>query len=337
MILPASDKEEDFINFLKNKIKNETEYEDFYSGYKYDYIIENLEKTEDNLKLILDENGNIITFYNEETFDDISIIDIDDQISKNELEQSIQELKNNYDHPMLVHSYILEDLDQTFTPNLKSNFVKNANYDLKHSLLALKKEDIDLIRDRIEEKEFPEYTNNLSIEILSNKQILEQKYKDTNNPFINSFWSDNISNGTIKTGFHYFGQDDSFEKDDKILAIKDNDNIVGVIKYGIYQNKYALCFIDVKLPYRNNGIATRLMEEFGKQIEKENEENQTNYPLKLTAESVLGAQCHMKDKAISLIKNTEVLVENHHTYELEKYLNGNRLENKKEKSIEIEI
>lgn len=351
MIVSSKDIKDKLINFLEQKIKdkksNDFYDEYYYGGYNYNYLLEKTkkDKNNDNLKIITDENNQILTFMFEHKEDNLIIIDIDDNVNTKVLKKALLKIKETYEHPIIYHTYDIYKTDIVYDVNLDSRYSENCTYALTRPLVVLNEEDINIIRDKIEEKEFPEFMGNLKVEVIDNNEILREKQDELNNDTVlTSFWKESGPSST-KIGFHYFGQNDNPEKEDKVLTIKDGENIVGVIKYGIYGDyynegigkHYALCFIDVKKPYRGNGIATKLMEEFGKQLEKENKENETNYPLKLTDESQMGKLCHMKDKAISLIKNIEVIAENHSTYEYERYLNGQKIEKQKDKEQELEI
>ena len=341
MIINPREIRADFIQYLQGKAKEIEEDYDYYTdGYDYDYLIENIDKY-NNLKVITDENNQILTFIFESEEDGLKIIDIDDKIDEEDLKKVLTQIKDTYEHPIIYHSYNIYETQMTYEVNLDSQYGEYCKYSVPRPLVVLNEEDVNIVRDKIEEKQFPEFMNNLKVEVFPNSKILREKSEENyNDTILTSFWTEPGSNST-KIGFHYFGQNDNPEKEDKILAIKDGENIVGVIKYGIYEdyhntgigNHYSLCFIDVKKPYRENGIATKLMEEFGKQLEKENKENGTNYPLKLTDESKMGKLCHMKDKAITSIKNIEIISENHSTYEYERYLNGEKIE--PEKNIEL--
>lgn len=88
-------------------------------------------------------------------------------------------------------------------------------------------------------------------------------------------------------GFHYFSVADIFETQApgvKFLIAYLNDLPVGVIKFGVWPlspDHQGLAFIDVNKALRQRGIATAMIRELNKHLDK-------NLPLHLTAESEEG-------------------------------------------------
>ena len=116
-----------------------------------------------------------------------------------------------------------------------------------------------------------------------------------------------------------------------VLVAKDGDNIVGALKFGEYGKSdfcphMAVCYIDVKKPYRNKGIATSLFKEFGRIMEEAHKKGKMDLPIFLTSESEMGEKCHMMKIALENIKNLVVYHEDRDKYEYVLYFNNEELD-----------
>ncbi len=93
-------------------------------------------------------------------------------------------------------------------------------------------------------------------------------------------------------GFTYFGSPSCLDKHTKYLVAQANNKIVGVIQYGdgfgYYPNMTCVCYIDVAYGARNKRVATRLIQELNKHIDK----SKKFYIGQL---SDMGQACHMDE------------------------------------------
>ena len=329
MIKKYSEIKESFKKYLDNLIEETSEFEDFYEieGFNYSYLKEDLDNfNDDNIIVFVDKDENIINFATrskEESFDAFYLDKVDIDI----LRENLEDLKENFSHPIvssMQEFYKKDNGFSVFEMNRKSKII-SEDYLFMDNYFCLNKDDMDIFVNLSDEKNFPQYEGNLLFEIMDYDSFVSENMR--NDKFVSTSTIDDTHHNHI-AGFHYFGQFD--ERGDKMIVAKDGDNIVGMIKYGEYGGDYAprhigLCFIDVKKPYRGQGIATLLMEEFGKRIEKENKFKENSLPIYLTDESDMGRKCHMKDIAIDKIKNVPLYYEDHSDYSYVSFFNGKEI------------
>ncbi len=324
MIKTLNEVKSEFIKFLDKNI----ETDNFYDGFDYYYIKKLISKKseEQNFVIFTDGNGKIINFAShikEGEFDVFYLDNADDYIIKNNL----NDLKTNYPKAIVANvNSFCECLDTlgAFKLNMTSKVI-SEEYDCVDSLYCLNKDNIDMLVDVLDEINFPVYTGKLAFEVVDYNDFV---YNNMKSDTILSTATINSTNHSHLAGFNYCGLQN--DKDDKLLLAKDGENVVGVIKYGIYGGSFepkhiALCFVDVKAPYRNKGIATALLEEFGNVLINENSKNNKPLPLYLTDESDMGATYHMKDIAINKIKGTICYYLDHNEYQYVSMLNGKEL------------
>ena len=323
MIKYLENNKKEFLKYLDNLISKQNAFDDDYydfEGFDYEYIKEKItENKEHNIILFTDEKGDINNFAFFEKEDDLIIFTIDD-ISSPEIRKNLEDLKENFSHPIISCSPYFCDITDlnVYEMNLKSNII-DEDYIYHDLFFCLNKEDTNVLVTKCDDFNFSKYTGNLSFEIADYNDFVSNLMRS--DKIISTSTKNDLNQNHI-AGFYYFGQYDP--KGDNVLLAKDNGNVVGCIKYGIYGTDcnfphISLCFVDVKIPYRNKGIATRLFKEFGKILEKQ------NLPLYLTDESELGETCHMKDIALREIKNTDIFLTDKKDYVYVSYRNNEEI------------
>ena len=352
MIKSANDYKGKFKEFLDSKIPTETDFDYWdYEGFDYKYLSDNLDDLAFSYIVFMDDKQNITNFahYQKENgFDIFTLDDVDSKV----IASNLEDLRNSFEHP-LVHSLYSfynddkQDLPEIYHMNMKSKVI-DENYVYMDELFCLNENDKDIIVDLADEKNFPSLIGEITYDVMPYSDYVYEEGRD--DKIIPAITKDDSGHDHL-AGFHYFGLRDG--GNDKMVVAKNGDNIVGVIKYGKYGDgsyqpeHIGLCFIDVKKPYRGQGIATNLMKEFGKVVERENKEEGINLPIYLTDESEMGEKCHMRDTAVKEIKNVTCYYTDHKDYQYVVCLNGEELgrgdrlnkvlENTNSKKFDIEL
>lgn len=278
-IVSASENIIEFKKFLKSLLKD--------IDYNYIYDIEAMLELKDYKDFILfTENGKIIDFANlyNQGFNFISPNFTD---YKKQLEE-LEIIKKIYP------DYILESSDTLLNPEqdiyYKCKFDSRINSNFKYNIdngvnyYVADKKLIYLLRNNFENNYFKKLNlNNISfVNIRCNelKTFLEKYSKGVNT------WTD--GNEWALAGFHYFNLED--DKQGQLLICLNDDNILGVIKHGVYDEYdtifHCICYIDVNFAYRNKGISKLLMRQM-------NAHMIDGLPLVVTDESEMGRKCHM--------------------------------------------
>ena len=329
MIKSVKEVRKEFEEYLDNLISEDPDeflYYD-YSGFDYSYIKEHLDEIEDNYIVFIDENGNINNFvyYKKEPEYDYFVIDVIENSAT--LKDNLNDIRKNYKKPIIAFSDNYFDsslVGNLYEINLNSKVVIDEKYDYNEELYCLNEEDKDMIVDLADELNFPQYSGNITYEILDEEALS----KLTNFDEVIPTTTKNSSNQYHFAGFTYFSPE--YINNNHILIAKDGNNIVGVLKYGPYGEDelkhIAVCYIDVKKPYRNKGIATNLFKEFGRIMEEAHKKGKMDLPIFLTSESEMGEQCHMAKIALENIKNLVVYLEDRDKYEYVLYFNNEELD-----------
>ena len=324
MIKDIKEIKEEFTKYLKDLSSNLSyDYYDFES-FDYDYLLNNI----DNIDFVIfvNENNEIINFATYEKQDDLTFFYLDNY-NEETIKDNLNDLKNNFSHPIIGSIdgyYDNPEKLELFKMNSKSNII-DEKYIFRSTPYCLFKEDINILSNLADEINFPEYKGNLTFEVINYNEFTYGKM--CNDSFIATSCKNNSGQSHV-AGFYYLGQ--VCNNDDKLLLAKDGDNVVGCIKYGIYGGRFepkniGLCFIDIKLPYRNKHIATKLFEKFSDVLKEENSKFEKPLPLYLTDESEMGEQCHMKDIALNKIKDTVCYFTDHKDYVYVSYLNNEEI------------
>ena len=186
--------------------------------------------------------------------------------------------------------------------NFNSNLDKEKEYGFYHGAY-MTEYDMNCFVNKIEKTYFPKFTNinDVSIKCFKSKDLLNY-YKTINKSFYFPVtWRTPASSSTV-LGFHYFNLDDIYErrgKDKDYLVAIYKGFIIGVIKFGIWDNHQSVAYIDVNEVYRKKGIANLMISQIDKYI-------YPNYPMVLTDESDMGKMCHMAEKFKKAIKKVKV-------------------------------
>jgi len=329
MITKANEIEEKFLNYLDKLYKSsdiDYYYDYDYQGLNIEYIKEEILKNKDKLSdfiCFLNESGEITNFAYFIEMNDLNLFELD--FADNEiLKNNIEELKKNYTRPIITDCIDVDELD-VYKMNKKSDKT-GEEYNYYRNYYCLNKEDINLLVQKSDELNFPEYTNNLTFKVVNHNDFINDNLRN-DRLLATSMIKEN--NFCVVAGFHYL--DTTPSKNDKLLLALDNGNVVDCIKYGIYgDNKtepenLAICYIDVKKPFRNKGIATRLFEEFSNVVKEENKERIYPLPVYLTQESDLGKQCNMRKIALEKIKDAICYYCDDYNFKYISYLNNEEI------------
>lgn len=270
---------EKFKIFL-NKIKN------YNNIFDIDFLI-NLNNYEDFL--LIEKNGIIIDFINVYTEDNITYLAPNFTNYSVQLEE-LHLLKYAYPNYVLEcnESFLNPEQKEYFKCKYDSRINKNYNYNINngYNYYVSTERKVHLIRDNFENQYFePLNLNNITFINISCSDINKILYEDS--IFGIPTWTDG-ENYSI-AGFHYFTNTDN-DKYGKYLLCMDNNNILGVIKHGVYEEygtiHQCICYVDVNFAYRKNGISKILANQMNAHLID-------GLPLVITDESEMGKKCHM--------------------------------------------
>lgn len=172
----------------------------------------------------------------------------------------------NMEHVLSSGSYITKYSKDSVSKALDNLFLKFNNVSLDKIVLK-----------HMKSSEFYKYLEKYRTEISSGTWI-EEKY----------------SSGSIIEGFHYLDAGDVYNsgrnnrEKDYLLALCDG-RLVGVIKYGVWDDHQAVAYIDIHMTWRNKGLASYMISEFDKYV-------YPNYNMFITSESDMGRICKMYEK-----------------------------------------
>ena len=270
-----------FESYLNDLIR-ESDYE----CYSYEYILE--EKKYDKYLLFIDEKENI---------KDIIYFIFNEKIQRYIYspffcEKGCFKAIKEFDNKALLELKYFSDDENILIPcNMHSSIIWDRIYNIAHgSYYTVNPDDINIIRDTIEDNLFPKIDlNHISYEVLDSKGFEDVFLNKETYSF--NVWK-NTSNHSNIIGFHYVQPDDLYEST-KLLIARKNGIILGAIKFGIYEKNskyehYGLNYIDVNAGYRNKGISKILIKELSNHLTNER-------PLVLTRESDMGKYCQMEE------------------------------------------
>jgi GNAT superfamily N-acetyltransferase len=207
-------------------------------------------------------------------------------------EKVLGEIKEYFaEQKVLICTQYIDMVEYGYTfCNLYSSINVSNTYKVNNcSYSIIDKENINILRDAIEDIHFPDLDitkDNISFELIHgtkcNDMFLDEDY---NYPI----WKNEFGHSTI-IGFHYLSPD--FCDCHSLFVAKCEGKVVGCIKYGKYSmdnqyKHYGLNYIDVNENYRRRGIAKMLIEEFAKILGDD-------MPLCLSDESDMGELCQME-------------------------------------------
>ena len=171
-----------------------------------------------------------------------------------------------------------------------------------------------------------EQNKNIIVKAVENKLKEQRKLFNKHNVVFNQFNRDELlkklgyniyseyrgnwvsySGQYVFTGFHYVSIQDLtnsyVEKGNEpmyLVAEDGHNNIIGVLKYGYYGKgkgrHLAIAYVDVHCLYRREGIATDLLKELNKRVNK-------GEFIELSIESEEGKLCHMHDLSKRILTN----------------------------------
>lgn len=243
----------------------------------------------------------VISYYNEE------IIHLD--CSKQHKQDILDLIKDKYPNIIIEDSaYKSIIIDNYYKVNLQSSYDKNSKYilfDNTNQYWVSDKSMINNLRNIFEKNFFVDNINydKLHFYNLSSEQY--DKYLGTylkNDKIFGIPMCENDGHYNI-AGFKYL-QPSLFGETKNYFICMQEGKLLGVIKHGIYGNgnykHQAIAYIDVNIAYRNQGIATLMIKQLDKYLEKD-------LPLFLTHTSELGKKCKIEEIFIKNIKKVPVV------------------------------
>lgn len=205
------------------------------------------------------------------------------------LASTVQSIRECFGKGILI-SISFCDVEQygLYWCNLEST-VAGYDYHSERDYCVLNQDEINMLRDRIEEKYMPgaESIDRLSFSLIGPEGMDELMENNSRMP---ACWRDE-DGGYSRTGFHYLVND--LTDCHKLLVAKLDGVVVGAIKYGRYyediekMKHYGINYIDVNVKYRGMGIAKRLIHELSQCIGDD-------LPIVLSHESPMGKDCKME-------------------------------------------
>ena len=205
---------------------------------------------------------------------------------KDKAEYCLSILKNQYPEALISHSDYYE-MGQA-EKNLGYKFMSyESKYGGRYSgQVPMTIGDINAYVNKVDELVFPALTEEISFTVMTGIE-LSRFIHDGVILYNGNFpcWEHRIA------GFQYLRFDNLYEteRDIKFLVAHMGKTLVGVIHFGVwYPGHQDISFIDVRLPYRKMGIATKMIQELNKHL-------YPNMPLHVSQESEMGKACHMSD------------------------------------------
>lgn len=301
---------------LYNELENFAEKYLKYSNSVYDYNVHFLnsllqnERREQNKQnylksgyLMYDGNSIIGLFSVDKIFDVPVIYTLYSQYDTN-LYKAAKIISAQIPNCIFYNEYFNDCFKDTSFKLLsfKSTINPEKEYSFYHGCY-LTEYDTDILVKEVEKRYFPDLKNISQIVIKHFKGIeLEQYLKKLRTDDFNAIWGTRSSTPAI-LGFHYLNYDDisSHSKDKDFLVALYKGIIVGVIKYGVWQdaNYQSLAYIDVNEKYQRMGIASLMISNIDKFLF-------SKLPMVLTSESEMGAKCHMAERFKKAITKVSV-------------------------------
>lgn len=289
-ILKVQDNLQYIQKILEDKLQELDTPELYYDcqGYYYETLLEKLKDNNNSVLISKDD----ITQINEYNIYGLNILYV------NVKSEDLDFLIEKYPESIIVSDAYCENKNYQIAnmkedKNLYTN-TYNANIFIPNNM------DKNILINRIKEDIYPELDYlNIKFEVKTGQELgqeIAERYK--NNPVFNGY-TKNDNNLYNVAGFHYLNID-TIDYNKNFLLCKQNNNYLGVIKFGEYgfdDKHIGLPYIDVNKHYRNKGIATMMVKELNKHLTNE-------LPLFLTRESEMGEKYHMKDLFVKNINNT---------------------------------
>lgn len=301
LIKKASEMKDEFFNFVEELRNLKDECDGTY--YTLDYILTNKSKNVSDNYLVVLKNNKMIDVILKEYFCGIPAISLLCFYFKYDKKEFFETLKTYFkDTPFLIDGNSInyyciwkknEDLsmkDLGFVNcNTKFSIDETFHLDLGSRYFYTLKGNENLLRDNFEKKYLPTNANDLTFEVLKEKDLIKMLY-DKDLDILPSYITD--GNHHVILGFHYLSFQFSSDNATYLIAKNNENKIVGAIKWGLYEKNieyahYGLNYIDVICTFRGKGIASKLIEELTKHIDD-------SYPLVLSYESDMGKICHMQ-------------------------------------------
>ncbi len=195
--------------------------------------------------------------------------------------------------------------DTVFKPcNLSSTFSNEHQYNFYHGCY-LTEYNANMLAIAVERKYFPDLysddLNDVEIKCLT-KAELENYFKKFYGADYSGTWRNNYNQVSF-SGFTYlkYSEFDYSDNDIKFLTAVYKNNVIGVIKFGVWRdsNHQAVSYIDVSYKYRCKGVATKLINSLEKYLYDDT-------VLVLTDESDMGKLCGMNEKFRKAVKKVKV-------------------------------
>lgn len=286
-IKKAIEVKRNFLGYIKKLARKAAQYED-YSYYTYDNILKNQELVEKYLVVL---NGTqIVDILFTKDICGITFVYpfLTERYSKQYTEDAILKHYKGTRYVVSVDVSLSEKFKEC---NMTASYDNDCFYRFEGDLVQYVPADGDenLVRDAFEATRFPEYEEN---------KIVFKTYegKDARQYLFSKEWDEYPIAGRgggfgAIAGFHYM--DLNYEDNNSLFVAEINSMPIAAIKTGLYyedQSKYThigVNFIDVCKPYRQKGLATRIIKEFSKK--------HRDFPLVLSHESDMGKLCRMKD------------------------------------------
>ena len=275
MIVKANKIKDKFFDFVRKEFEKETEY-----YYAYEQILE--DETCVNNYLCVLEQDTIIDIIYTSTIYGIYCLNPFFIKSKNYI-SNLKELYSDKDVIFLL------DEDEIPKDFFKCNI--HSSVDLEHTYSEFRKyyvlnsAKINILRDAIEKEWFPTM-DEVTVKVVDSNDLFS--YISNNYEDINCIWKNRVGCTNV-IGFHYLDLNDN---SGTFLFLETNNKPIACIKFGKFGDyftndvHYGLCFIDVSKPYRNRGLAKKIIRELKNVLP-------TDYPFVLSFESEMGQICQM--------------------------------------------
>lgn len=257
----------------------------------YDYDFERYEvegagyhELKDHLMLAV-ENDEIIGYFHRGTllnFDCFSF----GRCLKGKAETCLSYLKEAFPDALIYHSSYYDECKAQEALGYKHVNVESKYGGWYSGQSPMTAGDVNAYVQKVDEVVFPELTGEISYTVMSGRELSR---------FIQEGVI--IHNGNCPcwnhkfAGFQYLSFDCLYEteRDIKFLVAHMGHTLVGVIHFGVwYSGSQDISFIDVAIPYRKMGIATKMIQELNKHL-------YPDMPLHVSQESEMGKACHISE------------------------------------------
>ena len=309
-IYRANEIKEEFIEFCKKKSQeydNIDKYDDCYYTNYYSELLE--DNNYDNI-IVYKNNNTIIGYGVVYMYKDIPILsssflnDDDKAIVYNYLKSYKPEIiinDSNVSHDLEIYPC---DLECTYKPTEHEEDTQTYYPTYEQRFYVLDKKYDKILKEKIED--YIEPDGKIEIVKLTQDELNDyiRHLKEIDNYFGLPF-AINKSHQFYFAGFKYFSNNNLYNSENiNFIVAKCNNNIVGVIKYGHY-DQYGIPhtgvnYIDVHAAFRNRHIACDMIKKFNEEIDK-------NYPLILSQESEYGQKYKMSEHFKKYIHGVDVV------------------------------